>query len=66
MSEFKNDPWWGKGGRYVVDPQTGQRMPAAPAGEDIPGVVVETAAEPGPGEQLPGSTLPPVKEKRRV
>lgn len=24
------DPHWGKGGRYVVDPATGKRVPADP------------------------------------
>jgi len=36
--DFTTDPYWGKGGRYVVDPVTGLRTPAP--------VETETAAAP--------------------
>lgn len=31
-----NDPHWGKGGRYIIDPATGQRIPAPPESFDSP------------------------------
>lgn len=36
------DPHWGKGGRYVVDKTTGQRVPDAPPADNAP---TETAEE---------------------
>lgn len=53
MNEFQDDPWWGKGGRYIVDAD-GKRVPA-PADEPAP-----PAPEPEPQPEQP------VKEKRRV
>ena len=45
MSEpdFTSCPNWGKGGRYVVDPVTGQRTPVT---DDAPADVVVTPPEP--------------------
>jgi len=55
MKDFIDDPWWGKGGRYVVDPETGRRVPAPPDPD---------AAEVPPAPQ-PETAPQPVKEKRR-
>lgn len=46
-NDFTGDEFWGRGGRYVVDPATGKRSPA-PAIEEPP--AVEPAPEPAPGD----------------
>lgn len=52
--DFTKDPHWGKGGRYVVNPATGQREPAPP--------VVEEGERPdnsAPGVQIDSQGLAP-------
>ena len=54
--DFTDDPYWGKGGSYVVDPVTGKRSPApAPTVDADPAPAAE--ADPDPAKTL--------KEKRR-
>lgn len=38
--DFKNDAFWGKGGRYVIN-AAGERVPAPPA-EEVPAVAGES------------------------
>lgn len=53
MTDFTDCPNWGKGGKYVVDPETGRRAPvveqppAAPAETDKP-VAEEQTDQPKP------------------
>lgn len=49
--DFTNDEYWGKGGSYVVDPETGKRKPA-PA----PGAVAATIAQ-RPDDAAPGGKV---------
>lgn len=63
--DFTRDPYWGKGGRYVVNPVTGKREPApaveeAPAGEPVPARIGERPDNAAPGVQIDGQGLPPV------
>lgn len=57
MTDFIDDPYWGKGGRYVVDPETGKRVPVPPE-PSAPGAANETpeasTAEP--------STVQPIRK----
>lgn len=59
--DFTDCPYWGVGGRYVVDPVTGKRTPVAPTAEP------ESQAS-GPTPELAAEAVPekPMKEKRRV
>lgn len=50
-SDFTKDPHWGKGGRYVVNPLTGQREPAPP-------VVVEAESAAASGSELAREPVP--------
>ena len=65
---FTKDPYWGKGGRYVVNPLTGQREPAppaieeAPAGEVIPAQIGERPDNAAPGVQIYGQGLAPAAD----
>ena len=66
-ADFTNDPYWGKGGRYVVDPKTGVRSPATAAEEPAapaPGAVsAQTGKRPddaAPGVQVDAQGLAPV------
>jgi hypothetical protein len=48
LLDFTGDEYWGKGGRYVVNPATGKREPAPVVEEDV-------AATPAAGpESQPG------------
>lgn len=62
--DYSSCPYWGRGGRYVYDPATGTRTPVVE--EEFPAAIDEMAGDPATGEQLPGSSLPPVKGKRNV
>ena len=42
--DFTGDEHWGRGGRYIVDPLTGKRIPA-PAEDAIPPSGALTAAD---------------------
>ena len=57
--DFTDDPYWGKGGSYIVDPLTGKRVPAPAVDEakPAPDSVAESPAEADPAKSL--------KEKRR-
>lgn len=67
--DFTKDPHWGKGGRYVVNPATGQREPAPPvveeaAGESIPAQAGERPDNAAPGVQIDGQGLPPAADMK--
>lgn len=62
MNDFTNCPYWGIGGRYIADPDTGVRTP-----------VVEGAELPEPAPAVPDqvdqvvavdTTVKPQKEKK--
>lgn len=59
VTDYVGDEHWGKGGRYIVDPATGKRVPA-PAEEQPP------PTNPGSGETAAESAThqPTVKGKR--
>lgn len=40
--DFTDCPYWGMGGRYVVDPATGKRVPAIAAEDATPNVAIAT------------------------
>ncbi len=57
--DFTKDPYWGKGGRYVVNPDTGLREPAPPAVDEA-----EPAAASGSElarESAPAAPNPPAE-----
>ena len=66
--DFTQDPYWGKGGRYVVNPVTGQREPAppaveeTPAGESVPAQIGERPDNAAPGVQIDGQGLAPAAD----
>lgn len=66
MTDFINDPYWGKGGRYVVDPETGKRMPAPP--EPIESVAANETAEapvaeaPTPAPATESANVQPIRK----
>ena len=68
--DFTKDPHWGKGGRYVVNPATGQREPAPPAAEEAePAPAGEPAREPAPAASNPAAEADQkktLKEKNRA
>ncbi len=45
--DFTGCPHWGKGGRFVVDPATGQRVPVVEQ-EPTPAASEESKADPAP------------------
>lgn len=56
--DFTNCPHWGHGGRYVVDPETGQRVP----------VITGESVSPGTGEVMTaveGNTLASEKPAKK-
>lgn len=67
--DFTGDPYWGKGGRYVVDPATGKRMPAPvleevaainPTGESIAAQIEQPPADAESGVQIDPQGLAPI------
>lgn len=70
--DFTHDPYWGKGGSYVVDPTTGKRSPA-PAPEPVPAqagqrpdAAGEQADSQGLAPALEANPAKTLKEKRRA
>ena len=70
--DFTACPYWGQGGRYVVDPATGQRIPVTEGSADpVEPPLSEVQESPGTGEvmtaiegnTLVGHALPLVAEK---
>lgn len=62
-SVFTDCPYWGKGGRFIFDLASGQRMRVAAAPATPPGETVSGAADQSPAEQP--STNHKLKEKNR-
>lgn len=63
-TDFTKDPYWGKGGRYVVNPATGKREPApaveeTPAGESVSAQIGERPDNAAPGVQIDRQGLAP-------
>lgn len=52
--DFTDCPNWGKGGRFVVDPTTGQRVP-----------VVEEEPTPAASEESKADQVPAAKSTKR-
>lgn len=70
--DFTKDQHWGKGGRYIVNPLTGQREPAPPVVEDVapPGEVIpaqsgERSDNSAPGVQIDGQWLSPFADREK-
>mgnify|MGYP001599701257 FL=1 len=70
--DFTNDPYWGKGGSYVVDPATGKRSPvpapavdASPAAEPVPAQTGHRPDDAAPGTQVDAQGLAPAVETEK-
>ena len=61
--DFTDCPYWGVGGRYVVDPATGRRVPVPPGDEAhvaVPGAIGQRPDDSEPGAQIDSQGLAPV------
>lgn len=68
--DFTKDEYWGKGGRYVVNPATGKREPApvveeapVPGGDPATGATASTSV---PDPAAESDITKSLKEKRRA